>query len=409
MQAKLLTMGTASQNTNGRWNASVWYVDEHGDKKRKAFSGKTKKAVQERLNEYVANFHEQVKLANEKCNQTLKQGMTEWLRVFKYPSVGRVTYDRYENSCHHQIFPKLGNRKISSIKGADIKELLNDCMRKGYSYSTTKKAYQLLNMFFHYLELEDMIDKNPMRNVDLTKKAIFLSAQGKEVKAKCDEITVFTPEEIELLKTEAFRRYKNGNRKHKQAAVYFLILNTGLRRGEVCGLMNKDIDFEKRVMHVRRSVKEFYHREDDMEVGVGLDTQVGPPKSSTSIRDIPLNDTAIEMIRLLQEEVYLGEDAPLMPDSNGDFTKPMNLFNRFKRLMKEAGVKRTKHKGLHALRHTFATTLINGIKQEDGSIKYLPIKAVADILGHTTTEITELYYVKRDSTNLEGLTDEFNL
>ena len=173
--------------------------------------------------------------------------------------------------------------------------------------------------------------------------------------------------------------------------------------------MNKDIDFEKRVMHVRRSVKEFYHREDDMEVGVGLDTQVGPPKSSTSIRDIPLNDTAIEMIRLLQEEVYLGEDAPLMPDSNGDFTKPMNLFNRFKRLMKEAGVKRTKHKGLHALRHTFATTLINGIKQEDGSIKYLPIKAVADILGHTTTEITELYYVKRDSTNLEGLTDEFNL
>lgn len=107
-------------------------------------------------------------------------------------------------------------------------------------------------------------------------------------------------------------------------------------------------------MHVRRSVKEFYHREDDMEVGVGLDTQVGPPKSSTSIRDIPLNDTAIEMIRLLQEEVYLGEDAPLMPDSNGDFTKPMNLFNRFKRLMKEAGVKRTKHKGRRALRHLLA-------------------------------------------------------
>ena len=59
--------------------------------------------------------------------------------------------------------------------------------------------------------------------------------------------------------------------------------------------------------------------------------------------------------------------------------------------------------------NSFATTLINGIKQEDGSIKYLPIKAVADILGHTTTEITELYYVERDSTKLEGLTDEFNL
>ena len=99
MQAKLLTMGTASQNSNGRWNASVWYLDEHGERKRKAFSGKTKKAVQDRLNEYVADFHEQVKAASDKCNQKLRDGMMEWLKVFKYPSVQRVTYDRYEKSC----------------------------------------------------------------------------------------------------------------------------------------------------------------------------------------------------------------------------------------------------------------------------------------------------------------------
>ena len=34
---------------------------------------------------------------------------------------------------------------------------------------------------------------------------------------------------------------------------------------------------------------------------------------------------------------------------------------------------------------------------------------LADLLGHTTTEITELYYVKKDNTKLEGLTDAFNL
>jgi integrase len=64
---------------------------------------------------------------------------------------------------------------------------------------------------------------------------------------------------------------------------------------------------------------------------------------------------------------------------------------------------------VHALRHTFATTLINGIKQPDGTIKSLTVKQVADLLGHTTTEITELYYVKKDNTKLEGLTDAFNL
>lgn len=66
-------------------------------------------------------------------------------------------------------------------------------------------------------------------------------------------------------------------------------------------------------------------------------------------------------------------------------------------------------KGLQALGHTFATTLINGIKQPDGNIKGLTVKQVADLLGHTTTEITELYYVKKDNTKLEGLTDAFNL
>ncbi len=37
------------------------------------------------------------------------------------------------------------------------------------------------------------------------------------------------------------------------------------------------------------------------------------------------------------------------------------------------------------------------------------VKQVAELLGHTTSEITEIYYVKRDTTRLAGLTDSFNL
>ena len=65
--------------------------------------------------------------------------------------------------------------------------------------------------------------------------------------------------------------------------------------------------------------------------------------------------------------------------------------------------------GLHTFRHTFATRLINGVKQPDGSVKALSVKQVAELLGHTTSEITEIYYVKRDTTRLVGLTDNFNL
>ena len=74
------------------------------------------------------------------------------------------------------------------------------------------------------------------------------------------------------------------------------------------------------------------------------------------------------------------------------------------RILKAAGIET---KGLHSLRHTFATNLVNGIKQTDGTIKSLTPRQVADLLGHTTSEITEMYYVKRDLTKLNGITDGF--
>lgn len=173
---------------------------------------------------------------------------------------------------------------------------------------------------------------------------------------------------------------------------------------QIARIKNSDIDLENRVVHIRRGVKEIHVRE-DMEYNGKLEVRVGKLKSSTSRRDVPLNDMAIEMIKSLQEEVYLGEDAPLIPDENGEFTNPRNMRNRFQRILKATGVRK---EGLHALRHTFATNLINGVKQDDGTIKSLTVKQVADLLGHTTSEITEMYYVKRDNSRLSGITDNFN-
>mgnify|MGYP002975662841 CR=1 FL=1 len=64
---------------------------------------------------------------------------------------------------------------------------------------------------------------------------------------------------------------------------------------------------------------------------------------------------------------------------------------------------------LHSLRHTFATNLVNGVKQSDGTVKTLTVKQVADLLGHSTTQVTEMYYVKKDTTRLNCITNDFNL
>ena len=97
---------------------------------------------------------------------------------------------------------------------------------------------------------------------------------------------------------------------------------------------------------------------------------------------------------------------PLICDEKGDYTKPVNLRKRFYRILKAAGIKR---KGLHSLRHTFATNLVNGQKQPDGTIKSLSPRQVADLLGHSTSQITELYYVKKDTSRLSGITEGFEI
>lgn len=57
--------------------------------------------------------------------KTLKDSMTHWLQVFKFPSVERTTYDRCECIVEHQIFLLLGDKVVGDITAADLKEVLN--------------------------------------------------------------------------------------------------------------------------------------------------------------------------------------------------------------------------------------------------------------------------------------------
>ena len=114
----------------------------------------------------------------------------------------------------------------------------------------------------------------------------------------------------------------------------------------------------------------------------------------------------MDMIEDLRKEAYFGENTPLVADGNGDYTKPVNFRKRYYRILKVAGIKR---KGLHSLRHTFATNLVNGQKKPDGTIKALSPRQVADLLGHSTSQITELYYVKKETSRLNGITEGFEI
>ncbi|MBO5293810.1 MAG: hypothetical protein J6B71_00970, partial [Clostridia bacterium] len=132
---KLLTNGNAFKRTDGRWGGTVWYMDEAGERKRKSFSGTTKQEVNKKMTAYIENFNNENEISIE-ANKTLKESMQNWLQVFKFPSVERTTYDRYECTIINQIYPLIGNKIVGNITAADIKKVLNHWMTEGYAYTT---------------------------------------------------------------------------------------------------------------------------------------------------------------------------------------------------------------------------------------------------------------------------------
>ena len=136
--------------------------------------------------------------------------MKNWLRVYKFPEVERTTYDRYECTAEHQIYPYIGKKPVCDITPADIKKLLAKHMNAGYAFTTSKKAYSILKMFFKQLYQEGAIPNNPMAMIDMIKKDNYLAAQNKESKSQCDLVVVFTDDELEKIKAEAFKRFANG-------------------------------------------------------------------------------------------------------------------------------------------------------------------------------------------------------
>ena len=401
---KLLNKGTVYKRSDNRWGGMVSYHDEQGVYRRKSFCAPTKKAVLKKIGNYIEVFKKKIAEADE-TKKPLRKSMQKWLEVFQYGTVERATYDRKEDCAKHYIYPRIGDMIISEITSADLNGILTQMMNEGYSHSTVKHVYSLFKEYFRYLCYEEHIPKNPMAYVRMIKKANFLAAQGREIIARSDAVTVLNDEEIRRLREAVFTRNRKGALKHQQAAAYLLMLNTGLRTGEVLGLLNSDIDLDKRELSVTRAVKEVGKRDKD-GAACGTELIVGGMKTAASKRTIPLNSTAIEMILILRTDRYFGADSPLISNQVGDFTRPSTFRSRWYTLLDFAGIS---HKGLHSLRHTFATRLINGVEDENGNLKTLTVRQVADLLGHTTSSVTEKYYVRREPNKLCGITDEFEL
>ena len=280
-----------------------------------------------------------------------------WIVNIKDKTVRYNTARNYRERYKQNIKKHIGKMLIADVKPMHCQKILND-MEADYAGSTIYQTLiALYNMFDSAVE-NAIILKNPVtKSVKLPKPV--------EKKTK-----VLTIDEQEKFMEEA-----EGSSNYPQ---YFFILQTGVRTGEMVGLKWEDIDFERNVISIRRSMEYRY--------SVG-EWRIGPPKTKHGYREIPITKANRDMLlelkksadagRYVQDEfrefVFINRKG--MPTKNSTYDVHIN------KLTKKAQIQNF---SMHTLRHTFATRCIEADMRP---------KTLQQILGHSSINITMNLYV----------------
>ena len=377
--------GSVFKRADGKWVAK--YSPRKGVKPKYLY-GKTEAEVKRKLRAYKQSPEIIAQVAPSKLS--LEEYMWNWLRVFKRPTIKASTYDRNESVIRGTIAPAIGDMHFGSITSLDLQNFINQLMEEGKSYWVIKKAYDTLNdCLDHAVKNGDLTD-NPMLTVGAPSKANF----------EQEDTRALTKEEEKSLLKELERRFvSSGREAYNYRYAYILLLNTGMRLGEVVALDWSDVNFETKTLTISKNAVMVRLRDNEGKSTGRQEQVIQPtPKTKSSNRAIPLNAKAVDALQHLKE--YAGDSPFVINTSN--HTRPLcgALLKQINLAYKKCGIHDA---GIHTLRHTFATRLFERGAQ---------VKDVSVILGHSSIGITANTYIhvieerKQDIVNLLDDKDE---
>lgn len=359
-----------------------WYIPD----------GWSQKAIDRELNKVAAEFERKCK-AGEIINraeqkaideenarlaaieaakiQTFKQYGERVFMPAKKVTTSEKTHEYYQGALDNHLYKAFGSMPLKELTSSQITEFFLSLQRSGLSHSTVIGVYVTLNQLLKMAYNDDTIDRNPIDKVQRPR-------QRKEEQKRTVE--AFTTDELtkvnEFLEQEPL----------KWRAMIRLIEDTGIRRGEACGLKWEDIDFSRNSAMVRHNVI------NTKENGV----QIVAPKTGKE-REVYFTESVAKLLkeyqaeqiaatqkrtaRLIKEKKPLdfekiaipeyvftekGNNSPMHPDS------PNRYLQKFG---KKYGIDIHPHK----LRHSFASVAItNGAD----------VASVSEVLGHAQISTT---------------------
>lgn len=331
---------------------------ETGKLKTKAFYGKTRKDVSDKMAEALAQLHEGN--YTEPNKKTVGEYLDEWLSTIK-PSVKLTTWESYAIQVRKHIKPAIGHLKLQQLQTRHIQKLINNKIQEGHlTVRSIKYIHVVLNNALEQAIKEQLIKFNPAVAAKLPKQ------EKKEVEAlTIEQVKAF------LAKAKETRHY----------TAYLVELATGLRRGELLALRWKNIDLEAGNLQIKENL---------VVVKGGAIFQ--EPKTKSSKRDInlpPHINAELKKHKKVQaeERLRLGDQYKnndlVFCRKDGDPLHPRSFSEHFEKLVRKLQAEGFPKISFHGLRHTFATLALQvGVEA----------KTLQDILGHSTINITLDFY-----------------
>src|SRR5438034_1139745 len=339
------------RSSDDRYVASIVLPDG----KRKYFYRKSKQEAREALKQAQLQLERGTYISASQ--ETVKSYLEHWLRI-KRLELKDGTYHYYRVYITSSILPTLGQIRLQKLTDVHIQAL-----------------------YTHLLE-EEELSANTVRLIHgILRGALDAATKAKKIAA--NPATLVTPprivrKELQFLTLEQAKQLLASVRNHRFEGLLTLALATGMRQGELLALHWSDVDFEKKTVHVRRSLS---YRNPE---GRGYEYKEVETKTATSNRTIPLPDFALAALqrqRVQQLETRLQapgwqERGLVFANGKGGYIDAKRLREQLKKLLEEAHVPLIR---FHDLRHSAATILLAmGVNA----------KVIQERLGHSHISIT---------------------
>lgn len=257
------------------------------------------------------------------------------------------TYTNYYNIIHNHIMPYLGDYNIRSLNNNILQQFILQQLENGradnqggISYKYAKDIITVLKLTLDF-QIQIQLPYYPPKQIQIFDKE----------------------HQIKLI------NYLQSQINHKNFGI-LLCMHTGIRIGELCALKWGDININTKMLSINKTMIRTYTKED------GSKLNITPPKTRSSIRNVPLNSWIMQYATLLQ-----GEDDHYILTNKPSYIEPNKYRLYYNKMLKDLELP---HLTFHALRHTFATRCI-----ECGC----DYKSLSELLGHSNVSITMNIYV----------------